>query len=368
MIFPFRNSRPSKPSSGSPESRWLAWITENAAEDGEPLSELESETFKQVSRLSLFWRTFFLLALLLAGSITAWYLLGHRLPNSAWLGAGIVLSLAGVAWVAHLINRPFKRLSFATKRIGVGDFVSSRLNEDEPTAEIRLVNIGFNRMAQRLAKIDEERAVMLAGISHDLRTPLARLRLEMEMSVNDPVAQAHMVADLEQLDAIIDKFMDYARPGLIALKRVSLNDVIQSCLYAFEDRQDIEFRLDLPDNIRVLADAVELGRVISNLIENARRYGKTPETGVTELDITAQISGPWIQLQVRDHGAGVPPEHLPHLTKPFYRSDAARTAATGAGLGLAIVDKTVRRMGGSITLGNSNQGGFSVRIQLQLAD
>ncbi len=284
-----------------------------------------------------------------------------------WLATGALLSLAGAAFIARLINRPLKQLSFAASRIREGDFAASRLNERVPTTEIRQVNIGFNRMAQRLAKIEQDRAVMLAGISHDLRTPLARLRLETEMSVTDPDAQAHMVADLEQLDAIIDKFLDYARPDHVRLAPVDLNEVIRTSLFAFKDRSDMKFNLDLQEGLMVLADPVELGRVISNLVENARRYGKTPETGITTVDISARAREGWVLIRLRDHGPGVAPEHLPNLTKPFYRGDAARTAATGAGLGLAIVEKTVRRMGGKFGLGNSSSGGLSARIQLKQA-
>jgi len=284
-----------------------------------------------------------------------------------WLSTGALLSLAGAAVIARLINRPLKQLSFAASRIREGDFAASRLNERVATSEIRQVNIGFNRMAQRLAKIEQDRAVMLAGISHDLRTPLARLRLETEMSVADPDAQAHMVADLEQLDAIIDKFLDYARPDHVRLTPVNLNEVIRASLFAFKDRPDMHFNLDLQDDVAVLADQVELGRVMSNLVENARRYGKSPETGITAVDITTRAREQWVLIRVRDHGPGVTPEHLPNLTKPFYRGDAARTAATGAGLGLSIVEKTVRRMGGKFGLGNSQSGGFVARIQLPVA-
>lgn len=488
MIFSQRSSNPRLQSSLLDASRWQSWLTEDqrggtAAVETTP-ADLEAE-LREHPGLSLFWRTFFLLALLLFGSILAWLQTlralefepralqtaqqisslvnlsraalvhsdaimrvsliktmtdqegvrvlprepgdryepfesdnlsrriaqeltarlgpGTVVANSVngkpglwvgfvidrdnywlhtdrarfnqtanktwmiWLATGALLSLAGAAIIARLINRPLKQLSFAASRIREGDFAASRLNERVPTAEIRQVNIGFNRMAQRLAKIEQDRAVMLAGISHDLRTPLARLRLETEMSVADPDAQAHMVADLEQLDAIIDKFMDYARPDHVRLTPVNLNEVIRTSLFAFKDRPDMKFNLDLQDNLFVVAEAVELGRVISNLVENARRYGKSPDTGITTVDISTRSKEDWVQIRLRDHGPGVAPEHLPNLTKPFYRGDAARTAATGAGLGLAIVDKTVRRMRGKFGLGNSTSGGLSTRIQLPLA-
>ena len=282
-----------------------------------------------------------------------------------WLITAAALSLAGAALIARLINRPLKQLSFAASRVRDGDFDASRLDEKAVTSEIREVNIGFNRMAQQLAKIEQDRAVMLAGISHDLRTPLARLRLETEMSVVDADAREHMAADIDQLDAIIDKFLDYARPDHAELKPVVLNDVIESCMYAIEDHGDIKVNVDMPKNLQVLADEVELARVISNLLENARRYGKTPETGIAVVDIAARARNEWVLLKVRDHGMGVASDALPNLVKPFFRGDAARTAATGAGLGLAIVDKTVQRMGGIFALANTTSGGLAAHIKLQ---
>jgi two-component system osmolarity sensor histidine kinase EnvZ len=282
-----------------------------------------------------------------------------------WLITAAGLSLAGAAVIARLINRPLKQLSFAASRVRDGDFDASRLDEKVATSEIREVNIGFNRMAQQLAKIEQDRAVMLAGISHDLRTPLARLRLETEMSVVDPDAREHMAADIDQLDAIIDKFLDYARPDHAELKPVLLNDVIEACLYAVQDQGDMKINLDVAKGLYVMADEVELARVISNLLENARRYGKTPETGIAVVDVAGKARNEWVLLKVRDHGMGVAPEALPNLVKPFFRGDAARTAATGAGLGLAIVDKTVQRMGGIFALANTTSGGLAAHIKLQ---
>jgi two-component system, OmpR family, osmolarity sensor histidine kinase EnvZ len=208
---------------------------------------------------------------------------------------------------------------------------------------------------------------MLAGISHDLRTPLARLRLETEMSVADPTARTHMVNDIEQLDGIIDKFLDYARPDQAFLLPVSLNDVLESSLFAVHDAGDMKIKLDVEGDIYVQADEVELSRVLANLIENARKYGKSPGTEVTRLDVAARVKDDWVMLKVRDHGQGVSEETLKQLTQPFFRGDAARTAATGAGLGLAIVDKTVQRMGGQFALSNTASGGLAAHIKLRKA-
>ncbi len=281
-----------------------------------------------------------------------------------WLITAAALSLAGAAVIAGLINRPLKKLSFAASRVREGDFGASRLDERTVTNEIREVNIGFNRMAEQLAKIEHDRAVMLAGISHDLRTPLARLRLETEMSVSDETARAHMAADISQLDAIIDKFLDYARPDHVALKPVNLREVVDACTFAVQEQADIEVTVDLPETFVVMADEVELGRVLSNLIENARRYGKSADDGVAHVSIAARMADPWVMIKVRDRGPGVAPEVLPNLTKPFFRGDEARTEATGAGLGLSIVDKTIQRMGGTFNLANSSSGGLSANIRL----
>jgi two-component system osmolarity sensor histidine kinase EnvZ len=284
-----------------------------------------------------------------------------------WLITAAALSLAGAAVIAGLINRPLKKLSFAANRVRDGDFEASRLDEHTVTNEIREVNIGFNRMAEQLAKIEQDRAVMLAGISHDLRTPLARLRLETEMSVADETARAHMAADITQLDAIIDKFLDYARPDHVELKPVRLKGVVESCMYAVQEQPDMRVKADMPDDLMVLADEVELDRVISNLLENARRYGKTPDTGIAVVTLVARARENHVLLRVRDYGQGVPPDMLNNLTKPFFRGDAARTEATGAGLGLSIVDKTIQRMGGTFTLSNSSSGGLAAQIRLQRA-
>jgi two-component system, OmpR family, osmolarity sensor histidine kinase EnvZ len=284
-----------------------------------------------------------------------------------WLGTAALLSLTGAALIARLINRPLQKLSFAASRVREGDFNSSQLNEAVATSEIRQVNIGFNRMAQRLSKIEQDRALMLAGISHDLRTPLARLRLETEMSVHDLQAREHMAADIEQVNAIIDKFLDYARPDHLEAQRVDLNEVIDAAVFALGTAPDVVVQTRIPPDTMVMGDAVELNRVFSNLLENALRYGKNPVTGVVHIEVGAKAKDEWVLIKLRDHGSGVAPDMLAQLTQPFFRGDASRSAATGTGLGLAIVERAIARMGGRFALANSSSGGLSAHIKLPIA-
>jgi len=222
-------------------------------------------------------------------------------------------------------------------------------------------------MARELAKVEEDRAVMLAGISHDLRTPLARLRLETEMSVADDEAKSNMVLDIDQLDGIIDKFMDYARPGETELRPVHISQLIDREAAAFRDPTQIRITSRVAIDLKVLADETEIGRVFANLFENARRYGRGTDTGIADVHVSYSRSGPWVIVSVRDHGPGVPPSKLSQLTTPFFRGDAARTAATGAGLGLAIVEKAMQRMGGMLDLANAPEGGFVLHLRLRRA-
>ncbi|HRH89681.1 MAG TPA: ATP-binding protein [Rubrivivax sp.] len=283
-----------------------------------------------------------------------------------WVGIALLATMVGSVVIARLINRPLRDLSFAASRIREGD-LDSRLDENTLTSEIREVNRGFNRMARELAKVEEDRAVMLAGISHDLRTPLARLRLETEMSVTNDEAKRNMATDIEQLDAIIDKFMDYARPGETELHPVHLSQLIDREALSFRDPKEIRVTSRVAIDLAVMADDTELGRVFANLFENARRYGRSTDTGIAVVEVSYAKTGPWVVVTVRDHGPGVAPDRLAQLTTPFFRGDAARTAATGAGLGLAIVEKSLQRMGGSLELSIAPGGGLVAHLRLKAA-
>ena len=283
-----------------------------------------------------------------------------------WIGIALAATLLGSAAVARLINQPLRDLSHVANRISDGEY-GSRLDETTLTSEVRQVNMGFNRMARELARVEEDRTVMLAGISHDLRTPLARIRLEAEMSVADEDARQNIAQDIAQLDAIIDKFMDYARPGEVRLAAVPLAALVDREAAAFRNPAEIRIESRVGPDVRVMADDTELARVLQNLFENARRYGRPTPGGTARVEVGCEEEGPWVATTVRDHGPGVDPAKLSQLATPFFRGDTARTSATGAGLGLAIVDKAVQRMGGTFEVANAEGGGLAVRIRLKRA-
>lgn len=284
-----------------------------------------------------------------------------------WLGIALGLSLVGAVLMTRLINRPLQDVSEAASMIQNGQFDRVHLDETVNTREIRRVNSRFNLMARQLGRAESDRTLMLAGISHDLRTPLARLRLEAEMSVPDEQARGLMAQDIEQVTDIIDKFLDYARLQNLTRQALNTQSMLISALgpYSIMEQCQIELPTESEPTF-IWADAVEFKRIVANIMENGLRYGRSAD-GVLRINCS-WVKGPeHITLSFEDHGPGVAPEVLPRLKDPFFRADTARTAATGSGLGLAIVDKAMQRMGGELKLAHGAHGGLKVALRFETA-
>jgi two-component system, OmpR family, osmolarity sensor histidine kinase EnvZ len=284
-----------------------------------------------------------------------------------WLGIALALSLLGALLMTRLINRPLQDVSEAATMIQNGRFDEVHLDEHVNTQEIRRVNTRFNLMARQLGQTESDRTLMLAGISHDLRTPLARLRLEAEMSVPDAQARDLMAQDIEQVTHIIDKFLDYARVQNIQRQVVDMAPLLLNALLPYSTLDHCEIELPpLQGPIWVWADAVECKRIVANVMENGLRYGCSHD-GVLHMRCTWVQSAEHTTIGFEDQGPGVAPEVLPRLKDPFFRADAARTSATGSGLGLAIVDKAMQRMGGEMQLAHASTGGLQVLLRFESA-
>ncbi len=283
-----------------------------------------------------------------------------------WVTVTLVLSLLGAVFISRLINQPLARLSSAARAMARG--VTPSPLPDQGPAEIREANQSFNQMVQDLDQVESDRAVILAGISHDLRTPIARMLLEVEMAKLPEDARNGMQSDLAQMEAIIGQFLDYARPAETAVYR---NFDLSALLHKMSEEAarlpDLKINTAIDSALSASGNPTDIGRVIGNLIENARRYGKTPGSGVAEIDITATCDGRLIRLEIADRGTGLPDQEIPHLLRPFTRMDTARTHANGAGLGLAIVDRVVQRHQGRLEIKNREAGGLAVRVWLKAA-
>lgn len=282
-----------------------------------------------------------------------------------WAAVALLLSVIGAVVITRLINRPLAQLSRAAGELGRGQQPGA-LPETGPV-EIRTVNRNFNRMVADLAKLEADRAVLLAGISHDLRTPLTRLRLEVEMASVPQDARDAMVGDIDQIDSIVRQFLDYARKAPQApAEDLELAPLVEAAVR--RARIDVQpasqVELRLAPNVRVRGHRTELDRALDNLLTNAARYGRDPQSGLLHVAVSLVRSDDQAIVGVADHGPGVPTEQIERLMRPFERGDAARSGGGGAGLGLPIVDRIARMHGGSLRLLANTPHGLRAELAL----
>jgi two-component system osmolarity sensor histidine kinase EnvZ len=273
---------------------------------------------------------------------------------------GLVL-LAAFAFARYLAG-PLQRLRVAVDRVSRGETPGPL--PESGTSEIAAVNRGFNAMIANLRQIERDRAILLAGVSHDLRTPLARLRIGIELSAADAATRDGMVSDIEEMDRIIDQFLDFARDdAATATEPIDINRELAACVerYARAGR-DVRLESGPPALVRIKPAA--LSRVANNLIDNGLAYGRPP------LEISTHLRDRDIVVDVADRGSGIPREDVERLKQPFTRAGEARTrddGAAGAGLGLAIVDRIARLHGGRLDLLPRAGGGTIARVILPAA-
>jgi two-component system osmolarity sensor histidine kinase EnvZ len=295
------------------------------------------------------------------------------LTRVQWLGWATVvgaLSLLGAALISTLINRPLARLTAAARSIAQGKRPAPL--PEKGSQEIIEANRSFNQMVDDLQQLEKDRAIILAGISHDLRTPLARMQLEVEMANLSQEAREGIQSDIAQMDAIIGQFLDFARPTETAtFVPVDLSELLEDCAHAAARLPDVRIATAIEPGIHVPANATDLRRVFNNVIENARRYGKTPGTELTQIDIACQVKmtghGRRAVVEIGDHGVGVPDDQIQLLLRPFTRLDTARGQANGAGLGLAIVERVITRHNAELQVRNRDGGGLVLQFSFPLA-
>ncbi len=281
-----------------------------------------------------------------------------------WLGwAAVVglLSLLGAYLIASRINRPLNLLVHAAERLRNGE-PAPKLPEDS-VDELRDVSRTFNEMAESLVRLDNERTLLLAGVSHDIRTPLARLRLAVEMlpgDANDSM-KLGMIEDISDMDNIIHQFLDFVR-GVEGepTKMVDINELLRA-LVERQARAGRQLNLKLTSTYFIPLRPLAMQRLLDNLVGNAYAYAKG------DVEVVSRITADKIIISILDNGPGIPPEHALRLLRPFERMDSARNKNEGgSGLGLAICNRIARLHRGSLELINRPQGGLEARLSLPI--
>jgi len=281
-------------------------------------------------------------------------------------GSAATSLLAGLgAWlIQRRINRPLNQLVRAARELGQG-LRPQALPEDGPT-EIATVAHGFNEMVASLAHNEAERALMLAGLSHDLRTPLAKMRLATEMldGQGDTELLGSLNRNIDAMDRLLNQFLDFTRAGPAAswnqepMVAADLNalarDVLAQCAQDPRDAARVTLQAGAVAGVSLRVESVR--RMILNLVVNAQRHGRPP----VEL-ATGETDGR-VWLEVLDRGPGIPAECADALKQPFARGDVSRSGPPGAGLGLAIVERIAHDHGARFDLLPRAGGGLVARV------
>ncbi|CAH0541835.1 two-component system sensor histidine kinase EnvZ [Vibrio marisflavi] len=268
-----------------------------------------------------------------------------------------ILIVAGGWLFVRLQNRPLIALEKAAKEVGRGE-IPPPLDEKGPS-EIRAVTRAFNQMSRGIQALEEDRALLMAGISHDLRTPLTRIRLATEMmSPEESYLADGIISDTEECNEIINQFMDYLKPvNKQSFEPVDINTIAQDVANA-EGSKDADIDVVIGDNtLPAIGSPIALKRAVTNLVVNAIRYGN----GWLKISTGMTADKKLVWVCVEDNGPGIEQEQIAKLFEPFTRGDTAR-GSEGTGLGLAIVKRIISQHHGSVVINNRSEGGLRAQI------
>ncbi len=291
-----------------------------------------------------------------AGFFPARYAVKPPLAAIAVAALGALLSLLTALFLVRRITVPLARAARAARQVGAGE-LPEPLPETGP-AELAELARRFNTMAAEVRALLDNRTTLLAGISHDLRTPMTRLQLNLEMLRDAPGAARidRAVADLADMNKLISGYLELARTTQAEARvRIDLAVLLE------EAAADAGLAWPGAAPCEVEAGRLTLRQIASNLIQNARRYG-----GGTPVELALECADGAARVIVRDSGPGIPEDQLEKVFRPFYRLEASRSQATGGtGLGLAIVRQLAETNGWKVSLKNRATGGLEAVLEIR---
>ncbi|MFM0742071.1 ATP-binding protein [Paraburkholderia xenovorans] len=277
-----------------------------------------------------------------------------RVRSALALMLALAIMVASIgAWTAQ---GPLRRLAKAARDFRIG--VSTPVVRVSGPREVADLITSFNDMVRQISEYEQERALMLAGVAHDLRTPLTRMQVRADL-LPDGAERTGFLGDVESLGRIVTQFLDFVRDRADGSPLVSVDAFCLSQYGSVPDDEDAEnplVKLDLRAGSHFRLPLVDLDRILVNLLENAMTYGEPP----VEISTSAQQGH--FTMTLRDHGPGILEEQLDRAMQPFVRLDAARGGDAHAGLGLAIVRRLVRRNSGTLSAANAVGGGLQLTL------
>ena len=275
------------------------------------------------------------------------------------IGTSLILMSIAVVFLRNQI-RPIERLADAAEAFGKGRDVPDF--RPSGATEVRRASLAFLDMRERISRFVQQRTDMLAGVSHDLRTPLTRMKLELAMMKAGPSVDA-LKGDLEEMERMLEEYLAFARgqagEGAADTDLAQLvRDIATSAQRKFEKQSEKRVDISVPAHLMVEVRPNAMRRCVMNLVENALRHGNRAQVSASQHDAMVEIA-------VDDDGPGIPADRREEAFRPFHRLDTGRTLATGGvGLGLAIARDIARGHGGDIQLGESQLGGLRAVVRL----
>lgn len=271
----------------------------------------------------------------------------------------IFIAVASAWFFFRVQHKPLTQLENAAGSLGKGEIPTPI--KESGASDVRSVVRAFNHMVSDIKKLEDDRRLIIAGVSHDLRTPLARLRLISEMLPEEDMSvQESINQEVEECNKILQQFLDFMHTGEeIHKEKTDLNSILTEVIDHHSEYIELLESNLLNEDLIISLDHIAIKRVINNLIMNAQNYGN----GWIKVSSGKSTKQAW--FQVDDDGPGINLEELDRLFEPFVRGEAARTT-TGSGLGLAIVKRIIDSHKGSIFVSQSTKGGCSIRIYLPL--
>ena len=272
-----------------------------------------------------------------------------------WVSLVFGLALLGAYFIARQVAYPLQQLAQAAQQVGQGATLQPL--PEQGAHEIVAVTRAFNQMSADLTANERERALVLAGISHDLRTPLTRVRLAAEF-IDEESLRVGLAADVEQMNAVIQQFLDYARlDENEVVIQLNIKSLVREVAERFE-QQAKSLMLELHDVPMLQVRPLLLKRALSNLLDNAIKHGGG------KITLQLKQEGNQVILAITDRGTGIPAAQHEAVKRPFARLETARSNVTGTGLGLAIVERAARLHGGEFRLEDSAEGGLVAQLIL----